>query len=74
MDAAPGAAEGGSMNKVIRIIGALVLAILTVSVPVIFGISIAVNWNISPLLGIVTVVEIVGVCIWYYFAAEDEQA
>lgn len=62
------------MSKVIRMIGAIVLAILTMSVPVLFGVSLIINWSayISLLLGMGTVGEITVVCIWFYFAAEDE--
>lgn len=61
------------MYKVIRVIGALVLAILLMSVPVIFGVSIAADWcpYISLFLGIGTMGEICVVGIWIYFTAEE---
>lgn len=62
------------MNKVIRVIGALVMAILSVSVPVLLGCSLAAPWApyISLLLGLGTMGEIAVVCIRVYFEAEDE--
>ena len=62
------------MNKVIKIIGALVLTILCMSIPIIFGISIAANWNtyISLFLGLVTLGEITVVYMWFYYSAEEE--
>lgn len=60
------------MRKAIRVIGALVVAILLVSVPVLFGCSLAAPWNAYPLLGIGTMGEVAVVCILVYFEAEDE--
>lgn len=62
------------MSKVVRAIGVLVLTVLFISVPVIFGVSIAANWcdYISLLLGMATVGETTLVYIWLYYAAEDE--
>lgn len=62
------------MSKVIRVIGALVMAILSVSVPVLLGCSLAAPWSayISLLLGIGTMGEVAVVCILVYFEAEDE--
>ena len=62
------------MNKVIRVIGALILAILIVSIPVLFGCSIASPWTpyVSLLLGIGTIGEIAIVAIWIYCETEDE--
>lgn len=61
------------MNIIIQVIGALVLAILSIGIPVIFGISIVVNWNfyISLLLGMTTMIEIVVVWVWF-FEMKDE--
>ena len=61
------------MSKVIRVVGTLVLAILSMSVPVFFGVSIAAHWNpyISVLLGTGTIVEFCLVSIWMYFEAEE---
>ena len=61
------------MSKVIRVVGALVMAILSMIVPVIFGVSIAAHWNtsISILLGMGTILEISAVSIWIYFETEE---
>lgn len=61
------------MSKVIRVIGSLALAILSVSVPVLLGCSLAAPWNayISLLLGLVTMGEIAVACIWIYFETEE---
>lgn len=62
------------MNTIIRLIGALVLAILSIGIPAIFGIAIAANWNpyISLLLGMITMGEIAIVGDWFYFGTKDE--
>ena len=62
------------MSKVIRVVGVLVLTILSISVPVFFGVSIVSHWNsyISVLLGTGTLVEICLVSIWIYFETEEK--
>lgn len=61
------------MNKVIQVMGALVLAILFTSVQVFFGIAIAANWcpYIRLLLGIGTIGEIC-VNVLAFFEAEEK--
>lgn len=61
------------MSKVIRVIGTLILVILILSIPVLFGYSLASPWPtyVSVLLGIGTIGEIAVGSIWLYFEADD---
>lgn len=61
------------MNKIIRVIGTLILVILIWSVPVLFGCSLALPWALYVrfLLGIGTIGEIAVGGILIYFKTDD---
>lgn len=61
------------MSALIKKLGTLVFTILSVSVPVIFGVSIGANWHpgIRILLGIGTIGEICIMSVWIYFETEE---
>ena len=63
------------MNKVVRVVGVIVLAILAVSVPVLFGVSIAANWSAYARiwLGFGVMTEICLLSTQFYFEIEMEE-
>lgn len=62
------------MNKAIRVIGSIVLAILSMNIPVFFGVSIVAHWNPYYILflGIGTIGELCLLSLYIYFEAEEE--
>ena len=60
-------------NKMLRFLGSIVVAIITISFPILFGLSIGFNWevHVTIVCGLATLLELVLLIRLIYYEADN---